>query len=201
MSQLGPLFRVSSVPIQLRFESKKAELRIQSPKPQLKIVRKVNGLKIKTEPARINISNSGLRRSILSMKPTLALMKEYAGKAVSAAREAVGNIVEQGNAMAAPNVKIADIAADRFIPVIETALSFIPDGGPEITVSEGQLDISYTPDELEFIWDIQRPSIEYVPYELKIHIVKYPEVIVEHIHERYNQLNRKSKKQGFEARV
>ncbi len=198
---MRPLFRISSVPIQLRFESKKAELKIHSPKPQLKIVRKVNGLKIRTEPARINISNKGLRQSILSLKPTLALMKEYAAKAVTAAREAVGNTVEEGNAMATHNVSIADIVAERFFPVIETALSFIPNGGPEITVTEGKLDISYIPDELEFIWDISRPVFEYVPYELKIHIVKHPQVIIEHIPENYNRPKVRCKEHGFEARV
>ena len=137
----------------------------------------------------------------MSMKPTLALMKDYADKAVVAAREAVGHTVEEGNAMAASNVSIADIAAESFIPVIETALCFIPEGGPEITVTEGKLDISYIPDELEFIWNISRPSFEYVPYELKIHIVKYPQVIIEHIPENYNRLKEERKDHGFEARV
>ena len=41
-------------------------------------------------------------------------MKEYAAKAVTAAREAVGNTVEEGNAMATHNVSIADIVAKRF---------------------------------------------------------------------------------------
>lgn|GEM_PF-5932495 len=197
---MEPLLTIRSFPIKLRFESKKAQLNIQSFRPKLRIVRNVNGLRIRTQPAKVLISNKGLKKSVMSMKPSLMLMKEYAEQGMRAALQAVGEIAENGSAMAEHNVSIADIAAQRFIPMIETALAFIPAEGPEITVSDHKLDISYTPDELQFIWEIQRPKIEYKPYELKVHVVSYPKVVIEYTG-RHGALPKKAKASRFEART
>jgi len=197
---LEPVLSIRSYPIKLRFESKKAEISIQTFRPKLRIIRNVNGLKIRTQPAKVQISNRGLKKSVMAMKPPLVLIKEYAEQGVRDALQAVGEIVEAGNAMADHKVSIADIAASRFIPLVETALAFIPSEGPEITVSEHKLEIDYTPDELQFIWEIQRPRIEYKPYELKIHVVSYPKVVIEYTG-KHNASAKKAKISRFEART
>lgn len=180
---MGQLLRIESVSAQIQFESTRAKLKIQSPRAKLDIVRNVKGLSIKTQPARITISNRGLKESILALKPTISLLKEHAAEGIRAAQEATAAYAEEGNAMINKTTSVADIIARRFIPMTQTALAFIPQNGPEISFSQPNVDISYTPDDIQYNWKTAAPQVSYIPYDIRIRVTRYPEVKIEYIGE------------------
>jgi hypothetical protein len=177
------LLRIESVQAKIKIETSRAQLEMTSKRAQLNMSRSSGGLDIKTEAAKVIISNRGLRESIDSMKPPLTFMKEMTDSGIQAAKQAVAEIVEEGNAMAEPKTKIADIVASRFIQNIETVIDFIPHSGPEISATEPVLEINYKPVITNFDWEISRPQGRYTPYELEIGVLTYPKVEIEYIGE------------------
>ncbi|MDF2567469.1 MAG: hypothetical protein K0R90_925 [Oscillospiraceae bacterium] len=118
------------------------------------------------------------------MKSTMSLMKEHAAEGIRAAQEATAKNVEKGNAMGdVLHTSIADIAASNFISTIETGLVFIPQEGPEVSFSDPSVEIEYTPDNLEFNWEISSPEFNYVPYDINVSVEQYPRVDIEYVGE------------------
>lgn len=178
---MSQFLRIESVKASIKIETSKAAMQIRSGRAQMNVERTVNGLDIKTEAAKLLISNRGLRESIDSMKPSLTFMSETAESGMQAALEATGDTVEKGNAMVKPHTSIADIAASRQIHTIETAIDFIPRSGPEISSTQPVLEINYTPDDLNIDWEISKPEISYTPYDVKISVLSYPKVNIEYL--------------------
>lgn len=178
---MSQLLRIESVQARIKIESSRAALQIKSKRAQINIERTVNGFDIKTEAAKVLISNRGLRESIDALKPPMTFMKEIADNGIQAALDATADIVEKGNAMIKANTSIADIAASRQIHSIETAIDFIPHSGPEISVTQPVLEINYTPDKINIDAEISKPEVSYTPYELEISVLSYPEVNIEYL--------------------
>lgn len=180
---VSQLIKISSTKAQISIKTTPAQVKLRTTPPQLKITRQRNGLSIKTQRSQIQISSRAMRQSIMTMKGTLQLMNEYAQKGLEAAQEATRRYVEIGNQMAdiAHNVTVPQIYKSSFIPNIETAMTFIPQTGPDITFTPASVEINYTPDDLNFDWLITPVEGEYIPYNVDTSLAVKPDVEIEYI--------------------
>lgn len=181
--------KIESVQAKIQIQTTKASLQIRSSRPKLNVHRTFNGYEINSQPARIQISNRGIRESIYAMKPALSYMRECAENGAQAALEATAEIVEEGNALASPHATIAGVVGSSYIPQVSTTIAFIPTEGPEITVTPPKLDIKYTPDKIDSEWELERPDVNYTPYAVNISMVSYPSVKIDCVEDGKTALN------------
>lgn len=186
---MQPLLRIQTVPISLEFRTQRAQLTSGSgngdiKQPRANVGRSRGRAYIQSTPAKVHIDSYETRASA-GIKSAPRSIQEFAEAGRAAAREAAQNYAEEGNQIVdshGQGYPIAEIAASKMIKTSETIMAFIPSVPPEITVEEGSISFDYTPDQLNYDWNVStRPQLEYVPGSIEFTVEQYPEVIIEYI--------------------
>ena len=186
---MQPLLKIQTVPISLEMRTKRAQLTpgdgsIEAKLPKAKVGRTRGKAYIRTTPAQVNIDSSRARASA-GLKSAPQTVREFAEAGRADAREAARNYAEQGNQVVdshGKGVPVAEAASAKMISSAETIMAFIPSVPPEIEVEEGSISFDYSPDTLQYDWNVKTtPPLEYIPGSIEFTVEQYPEVIIEYI--------------------
>ena len=153
---------------QINIKSTKARLLQHSEPPRLTISREKGGLEIESNTIKLDIDNRAFFDS-MGLKSNKAFAEEITSRGQKVVLESMGDSAEEADIMAEPhnNDAISEIAVMRTRKSIETMLAFIPEYPPECHWTGGDVDIQYTPDRLNFDWQIKDIQNTYIPYKVE----------------------------------
>ncbi|WRS26704.1 DUF6470 family protein [Oscillospiraceae bacterium MB08-C2-2] len=183
---MKPLLKISTVPIEIQMQTKRASLQYNTELPSATVTRQRGGLEMQSSPAQIRMDSYEMRASI-GLKSVRRSISESASAGRTAAMEASRRYAEEGNQMLDSYGKgqpLADIAMSRVMNTAETIMSFSPSASTQFEYVPHSLEMQYTPDVLNYDWHIQqRPQMEYVPGKVEVTVTQYPSVNIEFIGE------------------
>lgn len=181
---MQPLLRIQSIPINIQFSTKRAELRHTTELPRVEVTRTRGAADIRTDPARVKIDSYEMRAS-MGLKSPHRSIEEFAETGRADAMRAAREFADNGNQIMDSHGKgnpIADIAMTKVMSSYETIMTFIPSRRPEISVEGGNISFNYTPDKLNFNWQVQpKPQVEYIPGAVEFTVSQYPDVVIEYL--------------------
>lgn len=151
--------------------------------PKLSMTRDKGGMRITSEPIKVNIDTYESRKSAGIMSP-LDANKMATDKTISIVYQATARYAQEGDYLSeTPTAEnpIPELAKNYFNRNIETMLGFIPSVKPNITWKDGMLNIQYDADELDFDWDLARPNFEFIPPNIEITVLERPTVMIEYL--------------------
>lgn len=93
------------------------------------------------------------------------LVKTYVNKGYQVADEATRRIVQQGNMVEMNRTPPSEIKAQEFLEKnepVDANIAFIPSEKPDLTVHEGEVDLTPHPSDLNIDWE----NTQIVPYQL-----------------------------------
>ena len=178
------LLNITTVPISIEVVVKRAKLNYNTELPKVDVSRSKGSLTMHAEPVKINIDSTKAFDSI-GLKKTDALIRDNADEGIKICYQATAKFVDDGNQLLnIQNISPADLAAQQSQRSIETVMSFLPQSGPDISWSDGTLNINYQADELDFDWETNsRASFEFVPGSIEFNIKSLPRVDIEYVGE------------------
>ncbi|NMA79798.1 MAG: hypothetical protein GX967_04040 [Clostridiales bacterium] len=182
---MEPVLQITSIPISIEISVNPASFEQKVDMPKATMKRNHGGLTIEAEPVQIRIDSFKMRESI-GQKSVDTLIKESAEKGIKLSYEGAARVVREGHALAEIHKgnTPASIAKSRakIARQVNTVMEFIPSTGPDISWSDGKLNINYSVDELEFDWDVQsRADLEFIPAKIEFIIKEKPRVEIEYI--------------------
>lgn len=161
--------------VTLRYEITDAQLLMKSTPPEMKVETEKNGYQIEHHPIQMKLDNSDFFESI-GIKSLDNVLKDAAEYGKQAVIKSMQRYADEKNAVLGPDgITIAQIAAQRSIKTISSAMDFIPDSKPKISWEGGYLDINYVKDERSVSWSPPEIEYEYIPYSVKIYAEKTAE--------------------------
>ena len=183
------LLNITTTPISIDINIVNGELRNpgapnpHAPKPMIKVKTGDGGLKVKAEPAKLNVDTYAARSSMGYGHYNFGdFNKKEAQKGKSMAREGTAGIVREGNALAKGST-ISQLTSQsiRSGAVSQTTMNFIPNENAVVKVEKGDLDINYDMREVNIDWE----NIKVVPLEfhrgrVDVHVVQKPSVKIEY---------------------
>ena len=149
---MGPLIRITTVPISFEFKVNNARLEKSSGTAELNLTRDKGGLRIQSNNIKLSLDTFEARSSV---SPTaIRSIEQSAEEGTSAAYEAIARYTNEGTILmdAKLNGKALDqIFANRAqLPTGEFTVGFTPSTGAEINWSEPEISIQYEMDKLNF---------------------------------------------------
>ncbi len=183
------LIKIENIPIafELKVQHAKLEYKDVAASADLEISRNKGGLQIKSRPVKINLDTFQAQQSIRPSAPNS--IREYAAKGRSAAYEATATYSSEGHLMM--KAKLGDDVLGQLIQqhtdvfaqnsTANYNIEFIPQGGVNIDVQNGDLTIDYQLDKMNFDWKTQQGSFEFIPGDIEILISQRPAVNIEYI--------------------
>jgi hypothetical protein len=128
---------------------------------------------MRNHPIKIQIDNKNFFES-LGIKSSDSILLEAARKGEEAVYSFMERHTRDKNATLGPNgITVAEIAAQHAFPTIESKLVFIPDEKPDISWTEGYVDVEYVMDERHVEYTPARYEFQYIPYSVKIYVDKW----------------------------
>lgn len=180
------VLKITSTPIKLSMTSQRARLESQIPDPEVGIIQNPGHLNMKSENIKVNIDSTRTRDS-LGFRTPKGLMRDAAQAGLAAASEATAQYSRIGNQMMQiqDGVTVADIMKNQMLAQasVATGIKFIPSVAPEISWTQPDLSIDYTPAQVEFHPQVSEHSARYVPGELNVNVEQYPKVEIEYVGE------------------
>ncbi len=179
-----PLIEITTVPIEIQMKTKNATLEYSRGTAEMEVSRNDGGgLDIKSRPIRLRLDSFEARNSVT---PTTARSIEQSARAgQEAAYEATATYAQHGqlflNAKLGEDV-IAKIAAESVDKNIrDIGLGFLPDAPLNIDWEEGDMQIRYEMDQMNFDWKISKGEFKFTPGDIEISIAQKPDVIIKYI--------------------
>lgn len=180
---MGPLIRITTVPISFEFKVNNARLERRSGTAELNLTRDKGGLRIQSNNIKLSLDTFEARSSV---SPTaIRSIEQSAEEGKSAAYEAIARYTNEGTILmdAKLNGKALDqIFANRAqLPTGEFTVGFTPSTGAEISWSEPEISIQYEMDKLNFEFKLANGDFEFIPGNIEVSITQYPDVQIEYI--------------------
>ncbi|MGB5822842.1 MAG: DUF6470 family protein [Proteocatella sp.] len=180
---MGPLIKITNVPIAYELKINNARLERKSGTAELEMTTDKGGLRIESQNIKVNIDTFEARNSVV---PTAGRSIEQAAeKGRVAAYEATARFSSEGKLLM--DAKLDGNALNQIfknraqLPTGEFELEFTPKAGAEITWSEPNISIEYEMDKLNFEFKISNGDFEFIPGSIEINITQYPDVIIEYL--------------------
>mgnify|MGYP004643802081 FL=1 len=183
------LIRIENIPIafELKVHHARLEYKNVSASADLEISRNKGGLQIKSSPVQVNLDTFQAQQSI---RPSAAnSIRQYAQQGRAAVYEATATYASDGHLLM--KAKLGDDVLGQLIQqhtdtfanpnVVNYNIGFIPQGGVDIDVQNGDLTIDYQLDKMNFDWKAQQGSFEFIPGDIEISISQRPAVNIEYI--------------------
>ncbi|WP_330695235.1 DUF6470 family protein [Anaerotignum sp.] len=179
---MDPLLKITSVPLKFKLEVNNARLEYNNSNAQLEISRDAGGLKIKSDPIKLDIDSFECYNSV---NPTVKTsIQNAAEKGKMAAYEATATYAREGklflNAKIGEDV-IGKIAASKMEVNTNVGITFLPTTRPELNWSEPEMTMEYELDKLNFDWKVLNGNFEFIPGNIEISITQQPDVMIEYI--------------------
>ena len=165
------LLKITNIPIAFEMNIQHAKLEYKHGSADLEISRDKGGLRIKSSPIKLNLDTFEARDSIRPASTATATYSSEGHLLLNAkfGDDVLGQIIKNHT--------------DQFMGMDDIGIDFIPKGGVEITPSGGDLTIDYQLDKMNFDWQVQKGTFEFIPGDIEISISQMPDVRIEYIGE------------------
>lgn len=179
-----PLIEIQTVPIQIQIKTQDATLEYKRGSAEMEISRGEGGLDIKSRPIRLQLDSFEASNSI---RPTTVRSIEQAADAGNAkAYEATATYAQRGQLFVDAKLGqdvMGQISRDISQSNVhtESGLEFLPSTGVEISWEEGDMQIRYEMDKINFDWKITNGEFKFTPGDIKIEVEQQPDVIIKYV--------------------
>ena len=193
-----PLIEITSVPIEIRMKTTNASLEYTRGTAEMEISRSDKGIDIKSRPIQLKLDTFEQGRAGGRYRPaspaTAAVTPQGVNSAPNAASidretayEATSAYSEQGQIML--NARFGQNAVGRSAirtPAPQTlnqAAAPVQSSAAQgnFQLGDGQMEIRYEMDKLNFDWKIDTGSFEFTPGDIEISVEQQPKVIIKYV--------------------
>ena len=178
------LLEVKINPIEMNTSFQRAKLEVMSQvTPSYIMTRQVGGLDVSYKPGRLMMDSYEMRSS-MGLLNVSDLARTVVNKSVQHLYEYMQSNASEGKQLlesgttSAPSNLMAKIAASRMSQQDKQfGIGFIPNKPVDMEWQPENLSINYTPDDLNFNWQVSRTvNFKYTPASLEFNVEQYPSV-------------------------
>lgn len=180
-----PLIEIQTVPIEIKMTMKNASLEYTRGTAEMEISRDdQGGLNIKSHPIRLQVDTYSARDSVVP--DVMRNFERAADEGTQAAYEATAAYAQQGklflNAKVGEDV-VAQIAKQKVDEEaqVETRLGFLPEAPADISWEDGEMEIRYDMDKLNFDWKISNGEFKFTPGDIQFSVEQLPDVLIKYM--------------------
>ena len=180
---MDPLIEITTIPIELEMKVTNARLEYHRGTAQMQVSRDKGGLRIQSQPIRVNIDTFESRSSVTPTTPQV--IQQQAQKGVQGAYRATAVLAQQGRAMMESPVDgtvIPQMAKDTVQrPMVNLNIQFLPSAGADLSWTGGEMSIHYEMDKLNFDWRMEQMNFTFVPGDIEFTMTQRPDVIIKYV--------------------
>lgn len=180
---MRPLIEIQTIPIEIQMKTTNAHLEYARGTAQMEVSRDRRGLQIRSQPIRVNIDTFEARSSIV---PTTAQsIQQGAAQGQRAAYEATAVLAQEGRMMMEAKINqdvIPQLAQQKTVDQpAQLGIQFLPEVGPDISWTGGEMSIRYEMDKLNFDWRMNQMQFTFVPGDIELKVTQQPDVVIKYI--------------------
>lgn len=180
---MRPLIEIQTIPIEIQMKTTNAHLEYARGTAQMEVSRDRRGLQIRSQPIRVNIDTFEARSSIV---PTTAQsIQQGAAQGQRAAYEATAVLAQEGRMMMEAKIDqdvIPQLAQQKTVDQpAQLGIQFLPEVGPDISWTGGEMSIRYEMDKLNFDWRMNQMQFTFVPCDIEFKVTQQPDVVIKYI--------------------
>ena len=180
---MRPLIEIQTIPIEIQMKTTNAHLEYARGTAQMEVSRDRRGLQIRSQPIRVNIDTLEARSSIV---PTTAQsIQQGAAQGQRAAYEATAVLAQEGRMMMEAKIDqdvIPQLAQQKTVDQpAQLGIQFLPEVGPDISWTGGEMSIRYEMDKLNFDWRMNQMQFTFVPGDIEFKVTQQPDVVIKYI--------------------
>ena len=180
---MRPLIEIQTIPIEIQMKTTNAHLEYARGTAQMEVSRDRRGLQIRSQPIRVNIYTFEARSSIV---PTTAQsIQQGAAQGQRAAYEATAVLAQEGRMMMEAKIDqdvIPQLAQQKTVDQpAQLGIQFLPEVGPDISWTGGEMSIRYEMDKLNFDWRMNQMQFTFVPGDIEFKVTQQPDVVIKYI--------------------
>ena len=180
---MRPLIEIQTIPIEIQMKTTNAHLEYARGTAQMEVSRDRRGLQIRSQPIRVNIDTFEARSSIV---PTTAQsIQQGAAQGQRAAYEATAVLAHEGRMMMEAKIDqdvIPQLAQQKTVDQpAQLGIQFLPEVGPDISWTGGEMSIRYEMDKLNFDWRMNQMQFTFVPGDIEFKVTQQPDVVIKYI--------------------
>ena len=180
---MRPLIEIQTIPIEIQMKTTNAHLEYARGTAQMEVSRDRRGLQIRSQPIRVNIDTFEARSSIV---PTTAQSTQQgAAQGQRAAYEATAVLAQEGRMMMEAKIDqdvIPQLAQQKTVDQpAQLGIQFLPEVGPDISWTGGEMSIRYEMDKLNFDWRMNQMQFTFVPGDIEFKVTQQPDVVIKYI--------------------
>lgn len=180
---MRPLIEIQTIPIEIQMKTTNAHLEYARGTAQMEVSRDRRGLQIRSQPIRVNIDTFEARSSIV---PTTAQsIQQGAAQGQRAAYEATAVLAQEGRMMMEAQIDqdvIPQLAQQKTVDQpAQLGIQFLPEVGPDISWTGGEMSIRYEMDKLNFDWRMNQMQFTFVPGDIEFKVTQQPDVVIKYI--------------------
>ena len=179
---MRPLIEIQTIPIEIQMKPTNARLEYARGTAQMEVSRDRRGLQIRSQPIRVNIDTFEARSSIV---PTTAQsIQQGAAQGQRAAYEATAVLAQEGRMMMEAKIDqdvIPQLAQQKTAKQpAQLGIQFLPEVGPDISWTGGEMSIRYEMDKLNFDWRMSQMQFTFVPGDIEFKVTQQPDVVIKY---------------------
>ena len=174
---MRPLIEIQTIPIEIQMKTTNAHLEYARGTAQMEVSQ------IRSQPIRVNIDTFEARSSIV---PTTAQsIQQGAAQGQRAAYEATAVLAQEGRMMMEAKIDqdvIPQLAQQKTVDQpAQLGIQFLPEVGPDISWTGGEMSIRYEMDKLNFDWRMNQMQFTFVPGDIEFKVTQQPDVVIKYI--------------------
>ena len=188
-----PLIEIKSIPIEIRLKTTNASLEYTRGTAEMEISRSDKGLDIKSRPIKLQLDTFEPRGAAVA--PVTAQGITQTPQTAQAPQsdwqtsyEATSAYSDQGQIMlnarfgqGLPTGNVIEQAAAVAEQSKDDAESMSLDSGLAIEWKDGQMEIRYEMDKMNFDWKIDKGSFEFTPGDIELIVEQRPSVVIKYM--------------------
>ncbi len=180
---MDPLIEITTIPIELEMKVTNARLEYHRGTAQMQVSRDKGGLRIQSQPIRVNIDTFESRSSVTPTTPQV--IQQQAQRGVQGAYRATAVLARQGRMMMEAQIDqdvIPQLARQQTMGQPNNLnIEFLPTTGPDLSWQGGELSIRYELDKLNFDWRMEQMSFTFVPGDIEFTMTQRPDVVIKYV--------------------
>ena len=180
---MRPLIEIQTIPIEIQMKTTNAHLEYARGTAQMEVSRDRRGLQIRSQPIRVNIDTFEARSS--NVPTTAQSIQQGAAQGQRAAYEATAVLAQEGRMMMEAKIDqdvIPQLAQQKTVDQpAQLGIQFLPEVGPDISWTGGEMSIRYEMDKLNFDWRMNQMQFTFVPGDIEFKVTQQPDVVIKYI--------------------
>lgn len=176
------LIEIKSVPIEIKMTVNHARLDYSRSKMDLNVSRDRGGLNLKSKPTRLKLDTFEARNSIC---PTaMRSIEQAAQKGDQKVYDIMSAYARQTDALRSSQIGdqlITQFSKESQQVNMDFAMQFLPSVPVNISCDDGELNMRYEADKLNFDWRMNEGKFEFTPGSVEFSVEQQPDVIIKYI--------------------